>query len=548
MGTYMLTTDDGRKFKVTADNPQQAYDALQQMLGGAGAAQPEPSGASALTGVAPLRKEGQTFGQALRENIVGEGEVDTLGEQVGDIIGTGAAGILRGIKGIAETPEMLVRFGKRAGEEISEYTGTRDPSQKKTAVLDTATGRAIQSGYEGIAGLAGADPAGLQRKGETTAAQYAGTIGEFLPAAASLNPAKIGTEAFLRASPAATKAMVAAGVGSEAAGQLTEGTQYEPVARVVGAFASPAALSGLNTIKNKTVQLTQKRAIERPAVETARQAKDASYSAFTSAGGKVDIPMNDVIKDIELSINTDDLFLGYAPKLGGTSAYIDEARQAVISLTGRDLNLAQLDKFRGTLSNIYKQSGFDPRVGFIRDKIDDVIQNAPIAQGGKAGDLLNTARADFRRYKKVEVFEELMDRAERGAAKTGSGGNVVNKYLQAVDTILNSPAKRRQFDKGEIEMMENFVRGDLSRDALRLIGKLSPSGNGLMAALNVAAIAQNPAFVAGTVAGVAAKAGSERRAIDELDAIRKAIISGVAPKEKKGFENALRTFLGLQAN
>lgn len=518
------------------------------------ARQEKPRGLSGVTGVAPLRKEGQTFGQALRENIVGEGEVDTLGEQVGDIIGTGAAGVLRGIKGIAETPEMLVRFGKRAGEEISEYTGTRDPSQEKTAVLDTGTGRLIQSGYEKIAsaptvfGFEGADPAGLQRKGETIAAQYAGTIGEFLPAAASLSPAKIGTEAFLRASPAATKAMIAAGVGSETAGQLTEGTQYEPVARVVGAFASPAALSGLNTIKNKTVQLTQKRAIERPAVETARQAKDASYAAFTSAGGKVDIPMNDVIKDIELSINTDDLFLGYAPKLGGTSAYIDEARQAVISLTGRDLNLAQLDKFRGTLSNIYKQSGFDPRVGFIRDKIDDVIQNAPISQGGKAGDLLNTARADFRRYKKVEVFEELMDRAERGAAKTGSGGNVVNKYLQAVDTILNSPAKRRQFDKDEIEMMENFVRGDLSRDALRLIGKLSPSGNGLMAALNVAAIAQNPAFVAGTVAGVAAKAGSERRAIGELDAIRKAIISGVAPKEKKGFENALRTFLGLQAN
>ena len=69
-----------------------------------------------------------------------------------------------------------------------------------------------------------------------------------------------------------------------------------------------------------------------------------------------------------------------------------------------------------------------------------------------------------------------------------------------------------------------------------------------MAALNVAAIAQNPAFVAGTVAGVAAKAGSEKRAIGELDAIRKAIVSGVAPKEKKGFENALRIFLGLQAN
>lgn len=507
-----------------------------------------PQGLSDTTGVAPLRKEGQTFGQALYENLVGDGEVDTFGEQVGDVIGTGAAGVLRGIKGIAETPEMLFRLGKRGAEEINQLTGVRDPSEEKTAVFDTATGRAIQSGYEGIAGLAGADPSGLQRKGETTAAQYAGTIGEFLPAAASLNPANIGKQTFLQASPTATKAMVAAGVGSETAGQLTEGTEYEPIARVVGAFASPAALTGLTGIKNKTVQFTQKRAIEKPAVETARQAKDASYAAFTNAGGKVDVQMSDVVKDIEMSIATDDLFLGYAPKLGGTSAYVDEARQAVISLTGRDLNLAQLDKFRSSLSNIYKKSGFDPRVAFIRDKIDDVIQNAPIREGGKAGDLINTARADFRRYKKVEVFEEAMQKAERGAAKTGSGGNIVNKYLQAVDGILNSPAKRRQFDKDEIAMMEQFVLGDKSRDMLRLIGKLSPSGNGLMAALNVAAIAQNPAFVAGTVAGVAAKAGSERRAIGELDTIRKAIISGVAPENKKGFENALRIFLGLQAN
>lgn len=534
MATYEQYMNAARNADAAGDEAA-AGQLVQAALALREGPQSGPEGLSGLTGVAPLRKEGQTFGQALRENIIGEGEVDTFGEQVGDIIGTGAAGVLRGIKGIAETPEMLMRLGRRAGEEIGEYAGTRDPSQQKTAVLDTATGRAIQSGYEGVAGLTGADPTGLQRRGETTAAQYAGTIGEFLPAA-------VGGGA------GAVKAMVAAGVGSETAGQLTEDTQYEPIARVVGSFASPVALSGLTGIKNKTVQLTQKRAIERPAVETARQAKDASYKAFEAAGGKVSVKMDDVIRDIERSIDADDLFIAYEPRMGGTAQYIDEARQAIIKHAGKEFNLAKLDKLRSALGETYKASRFDPRVGFIRDKLDDIIENAPITEAGKASDLLGTARADFRRYKKVEVFEELMDRAERGAAKTGSGGNVVNKYLQAVDTILNSPAKRRQFDKNEIEMMEGFVRGDLSRDALRLIGKLSPSGNGLMAALNVAAIAQNPAFVAGTVAGVAAKAGSEKRAIGELDAIRKAIVSGVAPKEKKGFENALRIFLGLQAN
>jgi len=495
----------------------------------------QKQGLSGVTGIAPLRKEGQTFGQALRENIIGEGEVDTLGEQVGDIIGTGAAGVLRGIKGIAETPEMLFRFGKRAGEEIGEYTGTRDPSQEKTAVLDTATGRTIQAGYEGLAGAVGADPTGLQRRGETTAAEYAGTIGEFLPAA-------VGGGA------AAARAAITAGVGSETAGQLTEGTQYEPVARVIGAFGAPMATSALRGIKNKTVQVTQRRAIEQPAVETAKQAKNASYKAFEAAGGKVTVPMNQVVKDMDMAIDADDLFIAYVPQGGGSNQFIDEARKAIIKHSGKDFNLAQLDKLRSALGDVYRKSGFDPRVEFIRDKLDDVIQNAPITEAGKAGDLLKTARSDFRKYKKIELFDELMGKAERGAAVSGSGGNVVNKYLQAANSILGSKAKRAQFDKQEIEMLERFVEGGLSRDALRLIGKLSPTGNGLMAALNVAAIASNPAMVAGTIAGAAAKAGSERKAIGDVEAIRKALISGVAPANKKGFERELRTFLGLQAN
>lgn len=488
-------------------------------------------GLGAAMGLAPVKKEGQTFGQAIYENLIGQGEVDTLGEQIGDVIGTAAAGGYRGIKGLLETPEMLVRLGKRAGEEVNVLTGARDPSKEKTSVFDTKTGRLVEGAY----GLVGADKDYLSRRGETTAAQYAGTIGEFLPAA-------IGGGA------GAAKAALAAAVGSETAGQLTEGSAYEPVARIVGAFASPMAISAAKGIKNKTVQLTQKRAIEQPAVETARQAKDASYKAFETAGGQVKIPMGDIVKDVDLAIDADDLFIAYVPQGGGSNQYIDEARKALIKHTGKDFNLAQLDKLRSALGDVYRQSNFDPRVEFIRDKLDDVIQNAPVTASGNAGDLLKTARQDFRRYKKIELFDELMSKAERNAAATGSGGNVVNKYRQAANQILNNRYKRNQFDKDELEMMQKFVEGSMPENALRLIGKLSPSGNGLMAALNVAAIANNPAMVLGTVTGVAAKAKSEAMSKDAVEAIRKALISGVDKTQRVPFERELRTFLGLQAN
>ena len=493
--------------------------------------QAEPQGLGAAMGLAPIKKEGQTFGQALYENIVGEGKVDTLGEQIGDVIGTAAAGGYRGIKGLLETPEMLMRLGKRTGEEISTLTGARDPSKEKTSILDTKTGQLV----EGLYGKVGVDKDYLSRRGETTAAQYAGTIGEFLPAA-------IGGGA------SAAKAALAAAVGSETAGQLAEGSAYEPVARIVGAFASPMALSTAKNVANKTVQLTQKRAIQQPAVETARQAKDASYKAFETAGGQVKIPMGDIVKDVDLAINADDLFIAYVPQGGGSNQYIDEARKALIKHTGKDFNLAQLDKLRSALGDVYRQSNFDPRVEFIRDKLDDVIQNAPVTASGKAGDLLKTARQDFRRYKKIELFDDLMGKAERTAAATGSGGNVVNKYRQAANQILNNRYKRNQFDKDELEMMQRFVEGSIPENALRLIGKLSPSGNGLMAALNVAAIANNPAMVLGTVTGVAAKAKSEAMSKDAVEAIRKALISGVDKSQRGPFERELRTFLGLQAN
>ena len=81
-------------------SPKQDQKAPWAKYSSKDAAKPDVAqeGLSDLTGIAPIRRQGQTFGQALRENIIGEGEVDTFGEQVGDIIGTGAAGVLRGIK------------------------------------------------------------------------------------------------------------------------------------------------------------------------------------------------------------------------------------------------------------------------------------------------------------------------------------------------------------------------------------------------------------------------------------------------------------------
>jgi hypothetical protein len=96
---------------------------------------------------------------------------------------------------------------------------------------------------------------------QTTAGEYAHTVGEFLPASLA-GPGGLGTRVLTQA--------VAPGLASEAAGQFTEGTAYEPWARVGGAIAgglaasraitpiptSPTRRAMRDTLRNEGVEVT----------------------------------------------------------------------------------------------------------------------------------------------------------------------------------------------------------------------------------------------------------------------------------------------------
>lgn len=472
------------------------------------------------------------------ENIVGEGAVDTPGEILGDVTGTTIAGALRGVKGLLETPEMLGRAVRRGYQAV---TG----SEERTPVFDTATGRALDAGYEGLSSAVGADPEWINRRGETTAAKYAGTIGEFLPAA-------IGGGA------GALKTAVTAGLGSEALGQATEGTALETPARIIGAFAAPAALTG---VKNKTVRAMERRAVESPSLDTARANKNAKYAAAKAAGAEVQVDMGGLYKSVldDIKSAPDDLFSNYTP---GVDTHIDEALKVLSSRAGgkkkpaKSLNLNQLERVRASLKDIYYRgrvgagNPFDPRVGFIVDKIDEAIDTAPAGiSGTEAGALFNQARASNRQYKKMEMFDDLMRKAELDTAASGSGGNIVNKYRQALKSILTQPKKKAQFDPQELEIMEAMVRGSLPENVLRLISKLSPTGGGLSQFLNLGAVMYNPAMVGFSAAGVGAKALADKRAVNAVDDVKRMLATGKAPSvTPTPKDRQLRILLGLQAD
>lgn len=455
----------------------------------------------------PSEEQGGFRLGGLYENWMGEGAVDTPGELVGDIVGSAGAGALRGVRGLLETPEMLGRAVRRGYQAV---TG----AEERTPVFDTATGRALTSGYEGVANALGFDPEDINRRGETTAAQYAGTIGEFAPAA-------------IGGGVGALKTAVVAGVGSEAAGQATEGTAFEPAARLIGAFAAP-------TVANKTVNLFSKRAATRPSVENLQSYKTAAYNAADASGVKFSAP------------EVDGLIARATAKLDDFNFDPDvdlQTKAALKSLTnkaGSELTLGQLDKIRKGLSARYSRSQKEPGILGLIDEVDDLIDTSPLG-----GELMTAARTANRKFKKAELLDLAFTKAVDDA---GLSGNVVDNFRRAVKNVINGP-QARSFSPEEIEVMRRFVRGELPENAMRLIGKLSPSSGSLMAALNIGAVATNPAMIGVSLAGAGAKAGAERSGLKAIEEIKDMVANSTIPEAKKLVtDQQIRTLLGLQAD
>jgi len=450
------------------------------------------------------------------DKVMGSGEVDTLGEQVGDVIGSAGAGMLRGIRGIASTPELIYRGVKRGGQELLDLAGF-DDEKPNIPIFDSKTGEYFDKGYAALAGAVGADPKGIERKGETTVAEYAGTVGEFVPAAIT------GT---------ALKPLVISALGSETAGQMSEGTVYEPIARVLGAFAAPATA-------NKTVKAFAKKADERPSLDAQRDYKNAAYKEVDDSGVKFSPDeVGGLFARIKSSLDVDPNYVPEVDKQTTASFKVLEAQ------LGKELTVGQLDKLRQGLYKRYSVARNEDSIRGMIDEIDDLIMAKE-----PANKLMNIAREANKRYKKSELLENAIIKAQDQAAASGSGGNVVNKYRQAMTRIINSKRDSKYFSEDEINLMRKFVRGDVKENALRLVGKLSPTGNGLMQALNIAAISQNPQMVLGTIAGVSAKVKSEKSAMKSVDQILDMVATGIAPENKKlmSKEN-IAILLGLQAD
>lgn len=431
-------------------------------------------------------QDAPSFWETAYENVIGSGAIDTPGERLGSVVKAGGAGLMRGaaeIVGLPGTAGKYMGIGMKKAGLIPEET---PPSP----VFSALSGEGIRSGLSALTGGAS------EYRDPTIAGKLVGTTGEMVGGGAGL---KIGS-------------MAAA--GSEALGALTEGSEVEPYARMVGAFFAPVLMPKLA----QTVKSAFSSASSRPSVETLRDAKNAAYDAVDSAGIKIPASSMDDLADSSVAAARNN---NYVPE-------VDSQTKAALSIfdnkRGQQLTLGELDRVRQGLWARLKTAPNENALREMIDAIDEVIQKIP-----SGGDLMDAARLANSRYKKSELLDDAFKKAELQTSSTGSGGNIVNKFRQAVTSIVTNKNKAKFFSEQELGFMRAFVKGSNAQNALRLVGKVSPSGNGLMQVLNIGAIAYNPYMAGVTLLGAGAKAISERSALKGASTLQDIIASGQIP-------------------
>lgn len=234
--------------------------------------------------------------------------------------------------------------------------------------------------------------------------------------------------------------------------------------------------------------------------------------------------------------------IGYDPALQpGAAAVVNRLE----GLTGQNVTLSGLDTLRKVASNGYipGNASNNKAVTSIIEKIDDVIGNPSsgdvLMGNARAGsEALSEARSLWSRIAKFNRVEDAVKRADLRAASTGSGGNVDNATRQNIRRLLEKP---RGFTPDERAALETVVRGTGGQNALRLAGKLAPTGvvSGVLsggAGLGIL----GPAGLALPLAGAGAKAAADRITQQNVKRLSDIILSGGSKSATQAAPNAIQ--------
>lgn len=552
MGIFEIKGPDGQTYQVEAPDMQSAVSAFQSMGSGGNydalAAQAleqrnTPSGGGLDPEQLAMRAADMKRRTQLQQRQAEIGGELTLEQRQ-------AIAIARARRAIAEAEKGETRtLGKSAGYVDQTMSGVNEGiAGTLGAPVDLMTG-ALNWGARGINALAGTDLQPI-----TNPVGGSGTFRDMMGTAISDAPPdgmgqrfarRIGQEAGAGLVPAlglAGRAQKAGGAVTQALNGLSSGAQSNlgrfaaseaigtagagagaAVAQEMAPGSSTAEIIGQMLGGGASVagMYAATPAPRAPTLDTLKARQGAAYDVVNASPAQVTPQAATRLHGaVNARAASDGMDPFLAPKADRTRAIIEGLISPKLSevekmrrLVGRDvagaldpteraIGMGMKDEITAFLDNLTPQdvTGANP---------------APVVSA------LTEGRDMTRRIKKSEDIGQRVYRAENRAATSGTGGNEVNAIRQNVRAILDDPRKRRSYSPTEIEAMEGIVRGTFTQNALRLLGRFSPTAGALPAMGGLAGGASfGPLGILPSVIGYGAKAGAEaltHRAVKGLD-------------------------------
>lgn len=381
-----------------------------------------------------------------------------------------------------------------------------------------------------------------------TAAEIVGTM---LPAGALANSALSATRFAGNAGLMGRSA--AMGVDGAALGAVqATGYDQDPLAGAGVGFASGFGGNllgeGISAGMSKAAGAFNKK----PQVMTAEQLKQTGGAAFDRAKNAGVIFKPESVGRLRDTVYNDMAEFGYDPALHPGAAVVFDRLTRLSE--GGNVGMDGLQSVRKIAGRAYNPQNPENNklLAMLTERLDDFAASAgpdDILTGNvkAATDALAEGRDYWSRFRKLEKVQDLVDAAERRAATTGSGGNIENATKQNLRKILDNKKMMRGFTPDEIKALEAAIFGVGGQNALRLVGKMSPQGSGLMAALGLGGAATMPQVaIPAMLLGAGAKATSDAITRSNVEAVKNLVAAGGSKSALEGSKNAFQRLTEAQ--
>lgn len=499
MPTFDFTSPDGKTYSV--DGPEgatseQAFQMLQQHLGSQEATTPGgvPIGANGVPRV-----------------VIGPDQATDAPSLAGDIAKSGGIGLAQGAIGIAGMIPDIAGLAKGAANKflfdpvfnaISGPQKTASPDQQPPNINSMLGSDNIRKTIEGVTGDF--------YKPQTTAGEYARTIGEFAPNMLG-GLGGVGRKLLTN--------VLAPSIFSETAGQLTEGTAAEPFARFAGGVAGGVGAA-------KVGASLAKRPAAVPSADDLLKTGGRQFEAVRTSGATVD--SNDA-QIIAQGIRGKLLQDGADPEAQKLVFNVLDRLEAK-GAAGQPIPYSEIDVLRKNLNNLKLNPDGSIRK-FAKDATNDLMGYMAQVLPQNVSGTLKEAIGNYAAGKRSNILQGKANLADLNANSAGSGGNIDNASRQALKQLarpINNDvipvAKKLGFNDAEIAKLNEAIKGTRGGNAARLVGKLAPTGvvsGGLSGGAGFALSGGNPIGAAALPAvGYLAKAIgdlSTKRAVSALD-------------------------------